>query len=96
VTKYPITANGFRLRSLSLYNPENSLAKLEKPSASPSMSPKTADPAPTEASNAGIAEVAISCPTSEKKLASPIPRTVEFSHLPFGPISVSILGIVII
>jgi hypothetical protein len=28
-----------------------------------------------------MAEVAISCPTSEKKLASPIPRTVEFNHL---------------
>ena len=72
--------NILRRRSRSQYSPERSLAKLDRPSALPSMSPRIAELAPSEANRAGMAVVAISWPASEHRLASPMPRTVEFSH----------------
>ena len=56
------------------------MAKLESPSAVPSIKPSKAELAPNEASSAGIAAVAISWPTSEKKLASPMPRMLRFNQ----------------
>ncbi len=44
------------------------------------MIPSAAGLAPSVASKRGIAAVAISCPTSENKLANPIPSTVELNQ----------------
>ena len=56
------------------------MAKLDSPSETPSMSPIQAAATPMVARNAGIAAVAISCDQSLHSDASPMPRTVRFSH----------------
>ena len=76
-------ANGFRRGNRSLYQPERSLAKLDNPSAAPSINPSRAELAPSSVKKAGNTVVAISCPTSEQSVASPMPNTVELSH-PLG------------
>src|SRR5277367_4321741 len=57
-----------------------SLAKLEAASAHPSMRPRAADAPPRVTTNNGRTEVAISCPTSEKRLATPMPSTLRLSQ----------------
>jgi hypothetical protein len=49
-----------------------------------------AELAPSEASKAGIAVVAISWPTSENKEASPMPSTLRLSHRDFDDLSLII------
>ena len=56
------------------------LAKLDKPSLTPSIRPSHAAATPIEARNAGMSVVAISWDQSENRLASPMPSTVRFNQ----------------
>ena len=51
----------------------------------PSIKPSKAELAPSDARSAGIAAVAISWPTSEKRLASPMPRMLRLSQRNLPP-----------
>jgi hypothetical protein len=56
------------------------LAKLDKPSLTPSMRPSHAAATPIEARNADMSVVAISWDKSENRLANPMPSMVRFSQ----------------
>src|SRR5271169_1579824 len=71
---------GLRAWGRSASQPPASFAKLEKPSATPSMMPRATAGAPRLARNAGRREVAASWPQSEKRLARPMPRTPRVSQ----------------
>jgi hypothetical protein len=51
-----------------------------------------AELAPSEASKAGIAVVAISWPTSEHREANPMPRMLRLSHWDFDGLSLFVGG----
>src|SRR5205823_3777717 len=57
-----------------------SLAKLERPSATPSIAPSHAGPAPIAARKAGKTAVAVSWLQSLNRLVRPTPRTVRLSQ----------------
>src|SRR6516225_9678207 len=57
-----------------------SFATLERPSATPSMAPSHAGPAPTVARKAGNTAVAVSWLQSLNRLVRPTPRTVRLSQ----------------
>src|SRR4051812_21162333 len=80
VTRYPIEARGLRRRTRSAATPPASLARAERPSAVPSIHPSTAGPAPRARRKEGRTAVASSCDTSEKRLASEMPRVVRLSQ----------------
>src|ERR1700760_485333 len=60
VTAYPNTASGFRAFNRSVKCPAASFVKLDRPSATPSITPSQAGPAPISAKNAGSTAVAVS------------------------------------
>src|ERR1700683_4680988 len=72
---------GLRYRGWSAIHPPASLAKLERPSETPSITPSAAAGAPRLARKAGRIDVAASCPQSEKRLARPMPSTPRVSQL---------------
>src|SRR5256884_3686266 len=57
-----------------------SFAKLERPSATPSMAPSQAGPAPIAPRKAGKTAVAVSWLQSLNRLVRPTPRTVRLSQ----------------
>src|SRR5215469_7395655 len=71
---------GLRQRGRSAIQPPASFAKLERPSDTPSITPRAAAGAPRLARNAGRIDVAASCPQSEKRLARPTPSTPRVSQ----------------
>src|SRR5271167_525120 len=71
---------GFRRAGRSAIQPPANFAKLERPSETPSMIPSAYAGAPRLARNAGKIAVAASWPQSEKRLASPMPRTPRVSQ----------------
>jgi len=74
----------FRLARRSVKCPEASLAKLESPSATPSINPTQAAATSIVARKAGMTAVAISCDQSLHSEASPMPSTVRFSQREVG------------
>src|SRR5262249_10453593 len=60
--------------------PAMSFAKLERPSATPSIAPSHAGPAPITARNAGKTAVAVSWLQSLSRLVRPTPSTVRLSQ----------------
>src|SRR5581483_6727450 len=75
---------GFRLAHLSVTKPEAILAKLDKPSATPSMTPSQAAATPRLARKAGSSVVAISCDQSLRSDAKPMPKTARLSQGDLG------------
>src|SRR5512132_2660652 len=73
--------NGLRRPIRSLYQPIQSLMKLEVASATPSMRPSVAAELPRLAKNMGRITVVISWLMSEKRLVKPIPKTEGVSQL---------------
>ena len=80
VATEPPSANSRRLPSLSAKYPEKSLTKLDAPSLRPSIIPRAKTGAPRRIRNEGRRTVTDSYPRSPKKLASPAPTTIRFSH----------------
>src|ERR1700690_2598582 len=78
---------GLRAWGRSASQPPASFAKLEKPSATPSMMPSATAGAPRVARNAGSREVAASWPQSEKRMARPMPRTPRVSQREGGAVA---------
>src|ERR1700678_1699006 len=70
-TKYPPTTIGLRCATRSVTWPENNLAKDATLSATPSMIPSCAGPAPSEARNAGSTQYAISLAVSLRNEVRP-------------------------
>src|SRR5271154_5372595 len=66
---------GLRHCWLSAIHPPPNFAKLERPSETPSITPRANAGAPMLARNAGRIAVAASWPQSENKLARPMPQT---------------------
>src|ERR1700690_865567 len=71
---------GLRRASRSVQCPDPNLARLERPSAVPSIKPNHAAATPIEARNAGSIVVAASCDQSLNSDARPMPSTVELSQ----------------
>src|ERR1700678_4436097 len=80
VAKYPMMPVGLRHLGRSAIQPPASVAKLERPSETPSITPSANAGAPRLARNAGRIAVAASCPQSENRLARPMPRTPRVSQ----------------
>ena len=70
-TTYPPTTMRLTARNLSVKYPEKSLANDATLSATPSMIPSCAGPAPSEAMNAGSIQYAISLAVSFKNEVTP-------------------------
>src|ERR1700736_627344 len=70
-TKYPPTTIGLRSEILSVMYPEKSLAKDATLSATPSMIPNCAGPAPMDARKAGSTQYAISLAVSLRNEVRP-------------------------
>src|ERR1700735_5884593 len=75
---------GLRHFGRSAIQPPARLAKLERPSETPSITPSANAGAPRLARNAGRIAVAASCPQSENRLARPIPSTPRVSQRFWG------------
>src|SRR5579885_2126176 len=80
VRKYPATAIGLRRPARSETHPDTSLASVAMPSARPSTRPSAAAETPRAVRKPGRTVVTISCPTSERRLVSPMPKTFRLSH----------------
>src|SRR5271168_1035833 len=94
--RLPRIAAGLRQEGRSASQPPASLAKLARPSETPSITPRAKAGAPMLARKAGRIEVAASCPQSLNKLARPMPQTPLVSQRFEGGVEEAVAGAVLL